>query len=307
MNCFTTFVQLFVDGLAQGSIYAALALAIASVNQVTGLINFAQSGMAVLSAYIGLAVVNWLAPAFGPALIAFAIVIAIIVALAFSFVFGASIERLVMRRFERGNEDTATVATIGLLTLIGGVVGLVWTYNYQAFPSFFPIAQSFMDGGIGISVWSLTTFLAIVVIMGALQLLFTRTKLGLGLRAVADNPGSAALSGLKVGRLLMVGWGLAAVLGAVGGILIAPKLQLTPNMLDGALVYALAAVVVGGLDSPIGAVIAAWGIAIVENLSAAYLPFVGQDLKVAVPFVFLVIILIVRPQGLFGRRTVVRV
>ena len=302
------FIQLIVDGLAQGSIYAALALAIVLVNQATGLVNFAQGGMAVLSAYIGLAVVDLLAPAFGPGLVALAIVIAIVVALAFSFVFGAAVERLVMRRFERGDEDTAVVATIGVLTLITGLVGIIWSYNYQHFPWFFPIAQSFSIAGIGVSVWSLTTFLAVIVIMIVLQLLFMRTKLGLGLRAVADNPASAALSGLKVGRLLMVGWGLAATLGAVGGILIAPKLQLTPNMLDSVLVYALAAVVIGGLDSPLGAVIAAWGIAIVENLSAAYLPtIVGQDLKVAVPFAFLVIILIFRPQGLFGRKAVVRV
>jgi len=300
----TTFVQLIVDGLAQGSIYAALALAIVLVNQATGLINFAQGGMAVFSAFIALTVTTGLAPALGTAT---AIIVGIVIAIAFSFVLGGAVERLVMRRFEGGDQDTATVATIGMLTLITGVAGVIWGYNYQQFPWFFPIAQSFMVGGIGISVWSLTTFLAIVVIMVVLQLVFARTKLGLGLRAVADNPASAALSGLKVGRLLMVGWGLAAALGSVAGILIAPKLQLTPNMLDSALVYALAAVVVGGLDSPIGAAIAAWGIAIVENLSAFYLPFVGNDLKVAVPFVLLVVVLIIRPQGLFGRKAVVRV
>jgi branched-chain amino acid transport system permease protein len=137
--------------------------------------------------------------------------------------------------------------------------------------------------------------------------LFVGTKLGLALRAVAINPQSAAFSGLPVGRLLMVGWGLAAALGAVAGALVAPQLTLTPGMLDSALVYALAAVILGGLTSPIGVVVAAWLIGILENLAAVYISFIGFDLKVAVPFILIFVVLIVRPQGLFGRKTVVRV
>jgi branched-chain amino acid transport system permease protein len=121
------------------------------------------------------------------------------------------------------------------------------------------------------------------------------------------NPNSAALSGLPVGRLLMVGWGLAAALGAVAGSLVAPQLTLTPGMLDSALVYALAAVIIGGLNSPAGAVVAAWAIGILENLAAVYVPFIGYDLKVAVPFILVFVVLFLRPQGLFGRKVVVRV
>ncbi len=149
--------------------------------------------------------------------------------------------------------------------------------------------------------------IVIVVVMGLLQALFQGTKLGLALRAVADNPQSSALSGLKVGRLLMVGWGLAAVLGAIAGVIIAPKLQVAPQMLDEVLIYALASVVIGGLDSPIGAVVAAFGVSVVQNLVAIYLPFIGSDLKIVVPFVIVFIVLAIRPQGLFGRRRVVRV
>jgi branched-chain amino acid transport system permease protein len=105
----------------------------------------------------------------------------------------------------------------------------------------------------------------------------------------------------------MVGWGLAAALGAVAGALVAPQLTLTPGMLDNALVYALAAVILGGLTSPIGVVIAAWIIGVLENLAAVYIDFIGFDLKVAVPFILIFVVLIVRPQGLFGRKTVVRV
>ncbi|GAB3324214.1 branched-chain amino acid ABC transporter permease [Geodermatophilus aquaeductus] len=290
------FVQLVVDGLSTGSVYAALALAIVLVHQATGLINFAQGGMAVLSAYVAWWLTNQGLP----------LIVAILLAIVFSVVFGALVERWLMRRFERGDPDTAVVVTIGLLTLITGFAGWLWTYNNQQFPSLFPLdTVSFL--GVSVSVRSLGTTAVIVVAMLLLQGLFVGTKLGLALRAVAINPQSAAFSGLPVGRLLMVGWGLAAALGAVAAALVAPQLTLTPGMLDNALVYALAAVILGGLTSPIGVVVAAWIIGILENLAAVYVPFIGFDLKVAVPFILIFVVLIVRPQGLFGRKTVVRV
>ena len=290
------FVQLVVDGLSTGSVYAALALAIVLVHQATGLINFAQGGMAVLSAYV----VWWLTNQGLP------LVPAILVAIVFSVVFGALVERWLMRRFERGDPDTAVVVTIGLLTLITGFAGWLWTYNNQQFPSLFSLdTVSFL--GVSISIRAIGTTAVIVVAMLLLQGLFVGTKLGLALRAVAINPQSAAFSGLPVGRLLMVGWGLAAALGAVAAVLVAPQLTLTPGMLDNALVYALAAVILGGLTSPIGVVIAAWIIGVLENLAAVYVGFIGFDLKVAVPFILIFVVLLVRPQGLFGRKTVVRV
>ena len=290
------FVQLVVDGLSTGSIYGAIALAIVLVYQATGLINFAQGGMAVLAAYVAW----WLTTDGVP------LVLAILLSILFSFVLGAVIERWLMRRFERGDPDTPVVVTIGLLTPITGICGWLWTYNNQQFPSLFPLdTVSFL--GVSISIRSIGTTLVIVVAMILLQVLFVGTKLGLALRAVAINPQSAAFSGLPVGRLFMVGWGLAAALGAVAGALVAPQLTLTPGMLDNALVYALAAVILGGLTSPIGAVVAAWIIGVLENLAAVYVPFIGFDLKVAVPFILIFVVLIVRPQGLFGRKVVVRV
>ena len=290
------FVQLVVDGLSTGSVYGAIALAIVLVNQATGLINFAQGGMAVLSAYVAW----WLQKSGVP------LILAILVSILFSFVLGAVVERWLMRRFERGDPDTAVVVTIGLLTLITGICGWLFTYNNQQFPSLFSLdTVSFL--GVSISIRSIGTTVVIVVAMLLLQGLFVGTKLGLALRAVAINPQSAAFSGLPVGRLLMVGWGLAAALGAVAGVLVAPQLTLTPGMLDNALVYALAAVILGGLTSPIGVVVAAWIIGVLENLAAVYIPFIGFDLKVAVPFILIFVVLIVRPQGLFGRKVVVRV
>ena len=290
------FVQLVVDGLSTGSIYGAIALAIVLVNQATGLINFAQGGMAVLSAYVAW----WLTTHSVP------LVLAILASVVFALLLGAVVERWLMRRFEGGDPDTAVVVTIGLLTLITGLCGWLWTYNNKQFPSLFPLGTVSV-GGVSISIRSIGTTLVIVVVMVLLQVLFVGTKLGLALRAVAINPESAAFSGLRVGRLLMVGWGLAAGLGAVAGALVAPQLTLTPGMLDGALVYALAAVILGGLTSPVGVVVAAWIIGVLENLAAVYVKFIGFDLKVAVPFVLIFVVLLVRPQGLFGRKTVVRV
>ncbi len=291
-----TFIQLVIDGLSTGSIYAALALAIVLVNQATGLINFAQGGMAVLSAYIA-----WSLNGFGVPLI-----LAILAAIVISFFFGALIERYLIRRFERGDPDTAVVVTIGLLTLITGICAWIWTYNNRLFPSLFPL-ETIQIAGAVISIRALGTIIFIVVIMGLMQALFLGTKLGLGLRAVAINPASAAFSGINVGRNLMVGWGLAAVLGAVAGVLVAPQLTLTPGMMDSALVYALAACILGGLSSPIGVVVAAWLIGVLENLAAVYIPFIGHDLKIAVPFILIFVVLLVRPEGLFGRKAVVRV
>ncbi|MGY1652620.1 branched-chain amino acid ABC transporter permease [Geodermatophilus sp. SYSU D01119] len=290
------FVQLVVDGLSTGSVYAALALAIVLVHSATGLINFAQGGLAVLAAYVAWVLTNQGLP----------VVLAIIASILVSFVLGAVVERYLVRRFERGDPDTAVVVTIGLLTLITGVAGWIWGYNNQQFPSLFPL-DTVSVLGVSVSVRSLGTTAVIVVAMVLLQVLFVRTKIGLALRAVAINPQSAAFSGLPVGRLLMIGWGLAAALGAVAGALVAPQLTLTPGMLDNALVYALAAVILGGLTSPVGVVVAAWIIGVLENLAAVYVGFIGFDLKVAVPFILIFVVLLVRPQGLFGRKTVVRV
>ncbi|MFC7404528.1 branched-chain amino acid ABC transporter permease [Georgenia alba] len=290
------FVQLVVDGLATGSIYAALALAIVLVNRATGLINFAQGSMAVFSTYIAFSFVQTGLP----------VAVAILLAVVVSFFFGAFIERVVIRRFEGGSHDVAVVVTVGLFVLLAGISGWLWSYNHREFPSLFPL-DSVPVAGAAVGLRNIGTIVTVVAVMGLLQLLFLKTKLGLALRAVSGNQTSSALSGLPVGRLLMIGWGLAAALGAIGGALVAPKLFLTPSMLDFALVYALAAAILGGLDSPVGAVVAAWFIGVAENLAGGYISFIGDDLKIAVPMALMFLILVVRPQGLFGHREVVRV
>lgn len=290
------FVQVVVDGLSNGAIYAALALAIVLVHRATGLVNFAQGGMAVAATFVAYALTRAGVP----------VLLALLAAVVAGFVLGALLERGVMRHFERGDPDTAVVATIALLVLLTGGSAFFFGYEPHPFPSLFP-NRTFEVLGVFVSLRSIGTIVVLLAVMGGLQLLFRSTKLGLAMRAVADNPESSALSALPVSRLLMVGWGLAAALGAVGGVLVAPQLFISPGMLDFVLVYALAAAILGGIDSPVGAVVAAAFIGVAENLAGAYLDVVGDDLKIAVPFVAVMVILVVRPQGLFGRTTTVRV
>jgi len=289
-------VQQVVDGLATGSIYGALALALVLAYRATGVVNFAQGQMAVVSTFVAWSLLRS----------GLGVVLAIAVAVAVSLVFGAAVERIVMRRFERESPLTAVVATVGLLLLLNGLSSLIWGYDLKAFPPVFS-RGTLRAAGAAVSITALGTFLMLVAVVLVLYVLMMRTRLGLALRAVADNPDSSALSGLPVGHLLMVGWGLAAGLGAIAGCLVANRLYLDPNMLAGLLVYALAAAVLGGFDSPLGAVVAAWIIGVSENLAATYIGFIGNDLRISVPLLLTVLVLLLRPQGLFGRREVVRV
>lgn len=289
-------LQQVVDGLATGSIYGALALAIVLVHRATGVVNFAQGQMAVISAFIAWSLTRAGLP----------VAVAILASAALSVPFGAAVERLVIRRFEAGSPLVTIVVTVGLLVFLNGASAQVWGYDLKPFPQVFS-GGTVRLGGLSVAVAALGNIAVLLAAVAGLQALFRRTRLGLALRAVADNPESSALSGLPVGRLLMAGWGLAAGFGALAGGLIAPKVYLEPNMLGPVLVYALAAAILGGMDSPAGALVAGWIIGVTENLAGTYIGFVGNDLRVAVPLLLIVLVLLLRPQGLFGRREEVRV
>lgn len=290
------FVQLIIEGFAYGSIYGALALAIVLVNRATGLINFAQGAMAVLATFVAYALSKAGLP----------LIVAMLIAFVFAFLYGAIVERWVVRKFEGGDPDTAIVVTVGLLLLTTGISAFFFGYEPLQFPTLFPDG-TFSISGLSLSIRSVGNIIILLAAMFILQMVFKATKIGLAMRAVADNPQSSALSGLPVSRLLMLGWGLAAIVGALAGVLVAPQLFISPNMLDYVLVYALMAAILGGIDSPLGAVVAAWVMGILESLAGAYLPLFGDDLKIAVPFILVMFVMIWRPQGLFGRKVVVRV
>jgi branched-chain amino acid transport system permease protein len=289
-------LQQIADGITSGSIYGALALALVLVYRSTGLINFAQGQMGVVAAYVAYSCVSAGLP----------VVAGVLVALAFAAVFGALVERFVVRRFEGGSPLVTIIVTVAVLICLNGLIRLVWGGDQKSFPSMFPTANMAV-GPVHFTASDLGTVAVLVVVVLLLHALFQRTRFGLAMRAVAENPESSAQSGLPVGRLLMSGWALASVVGAVASCLVAPTLTLHPDMMDAVLVYALAAAVLGGLDSPLGAVAAAWAIGIVQNLAGAYVGFIGSDLQILVPMLLMVLVPLIRPQGLFGHREVSRV
>jgi branched-chain amino acid transport system permease protein len=292
----TQFIQLTVDGIAAGSIYGAVALALVLIYRTTGIVNFAQGEMAMFSTFV----------AWGLVQTGMALGIAVVLTLALSFLGGMVIERVVIRPVEGSDPLALVIVTLGLLILLNSGAGWIWGFTNRAFPSMFP--DSSVDiGGVRIA-WESLGILAITLGVVGLLFLFTqRTKLGLAMRAVAMNPESSRLAGIRVGRTLMIGWGLAALVGALAGVLIAPRLFLDVNFMGAVLVYSFAAATLGGFDSPLGAIVGGWIIGISETLAGHYVDFIGADLKILVPLAIIIAVLMVRPSGLFGAREVARV
>ena len=289
------FVQLVVDGIAIGSIYGALALALVLIFRSTGIVNFAQGEMAMFSTFVAWAFVQGGVP----------LGLALLAALAASFVGGMLIERIIIRPVEGEDELTILIVTLGLFILVNSLAGWIWGFNNRGFPRALPDGSADV-AGINLSYESLGIVAILLVVVGLLYLLFQRTKLGLAMRAAAANPASARLVGIHVGRTLAIGWGLAALLGALAGVLVAPQLFLDVNFMGGVLVYSFAAATLGGFDSPKGAVIGGWIIGVAETLAGEYIGFIGSDLTILVPLVIIFGVLLVRPNGLFGSPEVVR-
>ena len=222
-----------------------------------------------------------------------------------SFAGGMLIERVVIRPVEGAPELTVVIVTVGLFIFVNAAAGWIWSFLIKDFPNPFP-GGAIEAGGLSLGYSTLGIMAVVGVVMGLLYLLFQHTKVGLGMRAVASNPESARLVGIRVGWTLALGWGLAATVGAVSGILVAPLLFLEPNMMGGVLIYAFAAATLGGFDSPVGAVVGGLVVGVAETLAGAYVGFIGSDLKVGVPLVIILFILLLRPQGLFGRAAVER-
>lgn len=289
-------VQQTVGGIAIGAIYASLALAIVLIHRSTGVVNIAQGEMAMFSTYVAWQFTVWGWPVWG----------AIVAAGVLSLLGGMLIERLVIRPVEGSSVLTVLIVAVGLLLIFNQAAGWIWGFLVRDFPSPFP-AGVWAVGDVRLSAATLGILGVLVGSMVLLYLLFQYTKIGLAMRAVATNPESARLAGIRVGRVLMLGWGLAAVLGALSGVMVAPQLFLTPNLMFTIMIYGLAAATLGGLDSPGGAVLGGLIVGVSENLAGTYIEFVGSDLKVLVPLLIIVLVLMVKPTGLFGTREVARV
>jgi branched-chain amino acid transport system permease protein len=281
-----------LSGLATGGIYASLALALVMIYQATHLVNFAQGEMAMFSTYIAWALIQAGVPYWG------AFVITVVAA----FVGGVLIERLIIQPVENGPILAVVIVFIGLLVIFNSVAGWIFSYTIKPFPSPFPKEPLF--GNTYVSSHELGATAITLIVLGALFVFFRFTTLGLAMRAAAQNPVSSRLVGVRVGWMLALGWGLAAAIGAIAGMMVAPIVFLDPNMMGGILLYAFAGALLGGIDSPGGAVLGGFLVGVLENVVGAY---IGTELKLTLALVIIVLVLVARPTGLFGRVHVVRV
>jgi len=288
-------LQQVLAGLATGAIYAAMALAVVMIYQAIDHLNFAQGEMAMFSTFIAWQLIAWGCPYW----------VAFVLTIALSFVGGLAIERIVFKPIHNAPVLSHIVVFIALFSILNSLAGWIWDYTIKDFPTPFGTRSligsgliSAHDGGmIGVT----------LVLLALLYLFFRHTRIGLAMRAAAANPESARLAGIRVGWMVALGWGMAAAIGAVAGMLIAPVVFLEPNMMLGILLYGFAGAVLGGLTSPGGAVVGGFLVGVVENLVATYVPRIGAELKLPIALALIVVVLVLRPGGLFGRVAVQRV
>jgi branched-chain amino acid transport system permease protein len=286
------FLQQIFSGLASGAIYASVALALVMIYRATDLVNFAQGEMAMFSTYIAWTLVNAGLPFWA----------AFVITLIVSFLGGMAIERVIIRPVENAPVLAAVIVTIALLLIFNSTAGWIYSYTVQDFPSPFPDRPLL---GALITTRDLGVIVVTLIMLVLLFLFFRFTSTGLAMRAAAQNPESARLCGISVGLMLAIGWGLAAAIGATAGIMVAPVLFLDPNMMGGVLIYAFAGALLGGITSPVGAVVGGLIVGVTENLVGTYL--IASQLKLTVAFALIILVLVFKPNGLFGTAIIRRV
>ena len=289
------FAQQTVAGLAQGAIFGSLALALVLIYRATEVINFAQGEMAMATTYIAYQLTLW----------GLSYWLAFFATLPIAFVLGMLVQVLFVRAVQR-SIIAVVIVTIGLFILIDGVVTWIWGADLKFMAA--PFGNTvYHAGGVAFSRQDIGVLGVSLLSVLALWLLFRFTKLGLAMRAAALRPAAAALVGVRVNRMLAIGWGLAAVLGAVAGLMTEPTQFLQPTMMQAILLYAFAAAVLGGLESPVGAVVGGLALGVFLNLLGQYVGFATPELRLPIAFLVLLGVLLVKPTGLFGRRQVRRV
>jgi branched-chain amino acid transport system permease protein len=293
------FIQQVVSGLGDGAVYASLALALVLIYRATHVINFAQGEMGMFSTYIAWALITHHGWSFWPAFV---------FTLFLSFLGGFGIHQTVIRPLQRAGELTVVMATIALLVVLNGLASWIWQPDEKVLQS--PLAGgTWSIGTVAIPQQAVYDLIVVLVCVVLLWGLFSYTKLGLALRASAVDPAASRLLGVRVPWMLSIGWGLAAVLSAVAGLLAAPAFFVfTPGFMQVVIIYAFAAAVLGGIESPIGAVIGGLALGVTINLLGTYFP--GQitpDMRLPVALAILLLVLVFRPAGLLGRTIVRRV
>jgi branched-chain amino acid transport system permease protein len=293
------FVQRMFDGLAEGSIYALLALSIVVVFRSSGQLNFAQGEMGLFGGYC-LSTLTLSGLAVWPA---------IFISMAIVFVLAAVTERVIIRPIEKRNPGAVIVASIGLFLGLNQLTAMIWGVDARGVPSPFPSEPTdffrFLDAPIRYERVYTLGVLAIVLVF--LYLLFNKTKVGLAMRAVANNQESSSLVGIRVGTILMLGWGLAGAISALSVAMLAPSSGLSQSLMFGPFLIASAAATFGGLDSPVGAVVGGLGFGVLEQVIVGYVDFLGGDMVFTVTLAIILVTLLVRPGGLFGSVRVERV
>ena len=289
------FLTTSLTGLTLGMVYAAFALALVFIWRSTRIVNFAQAPMAMLTTYVALVVIDagmsyW---------IGFA------VALLSGLVLGAVMERVVIRPVEGKPEINAVILTLGLFVLLHAIAAIIFGSRYRSFPAPFGL-RGFQVGDITVALtgFGIFTIISVVVVMLLLVVLFRYTDLGLMMRASAFNQEVARLLGVKVGRMLTLGWALAALVGSLSGLLIAGGSLVYPSYMDSVVVYGFVAAVLGGLDSPAGAVIGGLILGISLSFVSGY---VGSELVALAALIILMAVLLLKPGGLFSHATARRV
>lgn len=293
---FQGLIQQLVFGIATGGLFASLALALVLIYRAMETLNFAQGEMATFTTFIAFTLLTSLH-------LPYWLVFPVTVALA--IVLGVLVERVIIRPVERAPVLTLVLVTIGLFGIFNGLMGIIWGYVVRPFPSPLPTTPILL-GGVGISYQDVGLIAVSTVVLVLVWLFFTRTRVGLMMRASALYPEVSRLLGVRVGWMLALGWGLAAGVGAVSGMLVAPIEVLDPNMMQSILLYAFTAAVLGGLDSPVGAVVGGLAVGVILALVGTYIPGAGE-LRVAFGFLVIILVLVFKPGGFFGRVQVERV
>ncbi|HEY8409528.1 MAG TPA: branched-chain amino acid ABC transporter permease [Gaiellaceae bacterium] len=290
------FAQQTVAGLAQGAIFASLALALVLIYRATEVINFAQGEMAMATTYIGYQLTLWHVTYW----------LAFFLTLVIAFVLGVVIYGVLIRPVQHRSVIALVIVTVGLFILIDGLVTWKWGADLKFMQAPFG-NQVYHAGGVSFSRQDLGVLLVSIMSVILLWVLFQFTKLGLAMRAAALRPAAASLVGVRVDWMLAVGWGLAAVLGAVAGLMTEPTQFLQPTMMQAILLYAFAAAVLGGLESPAGSVVGGLALGVFLNLVGQYVGFATSELRLPIAFAVLLVVLLLKPTGLFGRKQVRRV
>jgi len=289
------FTYQVLAGLATGAIYACVALAVVMIYQAIDHLNFAQGEMAMFSTFIAWQLMEWGFPYWA----AFFLTIAI------SFAAGVAIERSIFRPLHNAPVMSHVVLFIAIFVIINSFAGFIWDFNIKAFPT--PFGTRPVLGQGLLSAHDAGMIAVVLILLLLLFVFFRYTRVGLSMRAAAANPESAQLVGVRVSWMLALGWGMAAAVGAVAGMMIAPVVFLEPNMMLSILLYGFAGAVVGGLTSPLGAVIGGLSVGVIENLAGTFIPYIGREMKLSIALALIVAVLMVKPSGLLGRKIVTRV